>query len=100
MKPEMLQKCLCVPELESVCTGLPSFTYVMENPKSYQMKSYEEITPPETKCFHLVSSLVIVPLAYLLPNFMRVFFLKNIYTRFNSFSDLAANLGGMEGRLC
>lgn len=43
MKPEMLQKCLCVPELESVCTGLPSFTYVMENPKSYQMRPYEEM---------------------------------------------------------
>lgn len=44
MKPEILQKCLCVQEFESVCIGLPSFTYVMENTKSYKMKSYGEIS--------------------------------------------------------
>ena len=43
MKPEMLQKYLCVQELESVCISLPSFTYVMKNSESYQMRSYEEM---------------------------------------------------------
>lgn len=43
MKPEMLQKCLCVQEFESVCVGLPPFVYVMENPQSYKMRPCGEM---------------------------------------------------------
>ena len=55
MKPEMLQKSLCIQQLESVCIDLPSFTYVMENTKSYKMRAFGAMKPPGIKGCHLAS---------------------------------------------
>lgn len=96
MKPEVLQKCPRVQQFGSVCIGLPSFTYVMENTKSYKMSSYGEMKPPGIKGSHLASKYPfwLYCSCCLIPHSVEIFSPKKKKAKL--YLDLSANLDEVE----